>query len=320
MQACHDASLHNTPQIYNFILMKKIGILLIVLGFSTLMTAAENKISGQVLDSEQQPIAYATVSLLTSDSALITGTITNENGEFSITAPASARIVQVSFVGYETYANTLNISEKNLKITLNEEATALAEVEVSGKRPLIERQFDKIVLNVASSPFSTGFSSKELLKKAPGVNVDKDGNVTVNGKSVSIYIDGRPSDLSGDQLKAMLDGMYSAPTVSGYYRSSDSYYLSASIRKMWKEKGLIFTLDAQDLLRSMKDKKHGDKSARRLCVAKQLDWALSARGRVGYVDVRSATIRETTQSRHHRRGFAHVERKMMSWRKIIFRS
>ncbi len=186
--------------------MKKIGILLVVLGFSTLMMAAENKISGQVLDSEQQPIAYATVSLLTSDSALITGTITNENGEFSITAPASARIVQVSFVGYETYTNALNISEKNLKITLNEEATALAEVEVSGKRPLIERQFDKIVLNVASSPFSTGFSSKELLKKAPGVNVDKDGNVTVNGKSVSIYIDGRPSDLSGDQLKAMLEG------------------------------------------------------------------------------------------------------------------
>lgn len=234
--------------------MKKIGILLVFLGFSTLRMAAENKISGHVLNSEQQPIAYATVSLLTSDSALITGTITNENGEFSITAPASARIVQVSFVGYETYANTLNTSKKNLKITLNEEATALAEVEVSGKRPLIERQFDKIVLNVASSPFSTGFSSKELQKKAPGVNVDKDGNVTVNGKSVSIYIDGRPSDLSGDQLKAMLEGMYSAPTVSSYYRSSDSYYLGASIRKMWKEKGLIFTLDAQDLLRSMKDK------------------------------------------------------------------
>ena len=92
--------------------MKKIGILLVVLGFATLMMAAENKISGQVLDSEQQPIAYATVSLLTSDSALITGTITNENGEFSIIAPAAMRIVQVSFVGYETYANTLNISEK----------------------------------------------------------------------------------------------------------------------------------------------------------------------------------------------------------------
>ena len=93
MQACHGAPLRHTPQIYNFKLMRKIGILLVVLGFSTLMMAAENKISGQVFDSEQQPIAYATVSLLTSDSALITGTITNENGEFSITAPASARIV-----------------------------------------------------------------------------------------------------------------------------------------------------------------------------------------------------------------------------------
>ncbi|MGN1247193.1 MAG: TonB-dependent receptor domain-containing protein [Paludibacteraceae bacterium] len=91
-------------------------------------------------------------------------------------------------------------------ITLREESEELAEVEVKAKRQLIERQFDKIVLNVSNSPFAAGSNGKDLLKKAPGVQVDKDGNVTVNGKSVEVYIDGRPSYLSGDQLKAMLEG------------------------------------------------------------------------------------------------------------------
>ena len=103
-------------------------------------------------------------------------------------------------------ARAIHSGDANLLITLQEESEELAEVEVKAKRQLIERQFDKIVLNVSNSPFAAGSNGKDLLKKAPGVQVDKDGNVTVNGKSVEVYIDGRPSYLSGDQLKAMLEG------------------------------------------------------------------------------------------------------------------
>ena len=115
-------------------------------------------------------------------------------------------ILQVSFIGYKTVARAIHSGDANLLITLQEESEELAEVEVKAKRQLIERQFDKIVLNVSNSPFAAGSNGKDLLKKAPGVQVDKDGNVTVNGKSVEVYIDGRPSYLSGDQLKAMLEG------------------------------------------------------------------------------------------------------------------
>lgn len=115
-------------------------------------------------------------------------------------------IMQVSFIGYKTVARAIHSGDANLLITLQEESAELAEVEVKAKRQLIERQFDKIVLNVSNSPFAAGSNGKDLLKKAPGVQVDKDGNVTVNGKSVEVYIDGRPSYLSGDQLKAMLEG------------------------------------------------------------------------------------------------------------------
>ena len=207
----------------------------------------QKNIVGKVQDAQGEPIAYATVSLLTADSSLVTGAITDEKGAFNLnlpkrsentgekvettsvdprpltptpqagrgSSPASpvvrpgdrtSMILQVSFIGYKTVARAIHSGDANLLITLQEESEELAEVEVKAKRQLIERQFDKIVLNVSNSPFAAGSNGKDLLKKAPGVQVDKDGNVTVNGKSVEVYIDGRPSYLSGDQLKAMLEG------------------------------------------------------------------------------------------------------------------
>ena len=89
---------------------------------------------------------------------------------------------------------------------LSEETEVLQEVEVKAKKPLIERQMDKLVMNVSASPLSAGSNGNDILRRAPGVRIDKDGNITVNGKSVEIYVDGKPSYLSGQQLKAMLDG------------------------------------------------------------------------------------------------------------------
>lgn len=169
-------------------------------------TFAQKTISGKVQDIRSTPIAYATVSLMQSDSSLVTGAITDNAGAFTLSAPSGKYLLQVSFVGYQTTCQTVKAGDKDLLLTLREETAQLGEVEVKAKKQLIERQFDKIVLNVSNSPFAMGSNGKDLLKKAPGVNVDKDGNVTVNGKSVEVYIDGRPSYLSGQQLKAMLEG------------------------------------------------------------------------------------------------------------------
>ena len=169
-------------------------------------TFAQKTISGKVQDIRSTPIAYATVSLMQSDSSLVTGAITDDAGAFTLSAPSDKYLLQVSFVGYQTTCQTVKSGDKDILLTLREETAQLGEVEVKAKKQLIERQFDKIVLNVSNSPFAMGSNGKDLLKKAPGVNVDKDGNVTVNGKSVEVYIDGRPSYLSGQQLKAMLEG------------------------------------------------------------------------------------------------------------------
>lgn len=171
-----------------------------------MVTFAQSNLAGKVQDTQSAPIAYATVSLLQTDSTLITGAITDEQGDFMLSAPAGKYLLKVSYIGYRTICRKVQSGDENLLLTLSEESKQLGEVEVKAKKQLIERQFDKIVLNVSNSPFAMGSNGKDLLKKAPGVNVDKDGNVTVNGKSVEVYIDGRPSYLSGQQLKAMLEG------------------------------------------------------------------------------------------------------------------
>ena len=180
----------------------------IVLGFMLLfavMASAEN-VKGTVKDVQGNPMPFVTISVLSQDSTLLTGAITDDDGSYEISLPHTPAlkggenyIIQASFVGYHTAFGGPDF-------VLHEETERLAEVEVKAKKPLIERQMDKLVVNVSASPLAAGSNGNDILRRAPGVRIDKDGNITVNGKSVEVYIDGKPSYLSGQQLKAMLDG------------------------------------------------------------------------------------------------------------------
>ena len=162
-------------------------------------------IKGSVVDSRGEAMPFVTISVLAKDSTLLTGAITDEEGKYEISVPSLERragegfLIQASYVGYQTAFGGPDF-------VLREETERLAEVEVKAKKPLIERQMDKLVVNVSASPLSAGSNGNDILRRAPGVRIDKDGNITVNGKSVEIWVDGKPSYLSGQQLKAMLDG------------------------------------------------------------------------------------------------------------------
>ena len=162
-------------------------------------------IKGSVMDTKGTPMPFVTISVLDKDSSLITGAITDEQGKYSIESPSlvgragEGFLIQASYIGYHTAFGGPDF-------VLREETERLAEVEVKAKKPLIERQMDKLVVNVSASPLSAGSNGNDILRRSPGVRIDKDGNITVNGKGVEIWIDGKPSYLSGQQLKAMLDG------------------------------------------------------------------------------------------------------------------
>ena len=177
----------------------------IQLGFWVLLTfiltahCSAETIHGTVIDSRGQAMPFVTISVLSTDSTLLTGTITNDDGSYTVEVQAKDYILQASYIGYQTVSGGPDF-------VLHEETERLQEVEVKAKKPLIERQMDKLVVNVSASPLSAGSNGNEILRRAPGVRIDKDGNITVNGKAVEVWIDGKPSYLSGEQLKAMLDG------------------------------------------------------------------------------------------------------------------
>ena len=171
-----------------------IGILLL----ASLSVSAET-VKGSVIDSRGESMPFVTISVLDKDSALLTGTITNDDGSYAVEVPAKKYILQASYIGYHTAFGGPDF-------VLREETERLEEVEVKAKKPLIERQMDKLVVNVSASPLAAGSNGNDILRRAPGVRIDKDGNITVNGKAVEIWVDGKPSYLSGQQLKAMLDG------------------------------------------------------------------------------------------------------------------
>ena len=173
----------------------------VLLGIMLCMAAgvAAETIKGSVLDSKGEPMPFVTISVLSQDSTLLTGAITDDDGKYAIDTDARTYIIQASYVGYQTAFGGPDF-------VLREETERIAEVEVKAKKPLIERQMDKLVVNVSASPLAAGSNGNDILRRSPGVRIDKDGNITVNGKGVEIWIDGKPSYLSGQQLKAMLDG------------------------------------------------------------------------------------------------------------------
>ena len=179
----------------------------ILLGFLLLLslTASAETIKGSVIDSKGDAMPFVTISVLSTDSTLITGAITDEKGQYAVEVQGDKvqgtkdLIIQASYIGYHTAFGGPDF-------VLREETEQLKELEVKAKKPLIERQMDKLVVNVSASPLSAGSNGNDILRRAPGVRIDKDGNITVNGKAVEVWIDGKPSYLSGQQLKAMLDG------------------------------------------------------------------------------------------------------------------
>lgn len=178
---------------------------------------ASIKISGQVIDDKQQPLAYANVMLIqAADSSLVKGELTDEAGRFTLELPGQGTFrLEVAMLGFTSHFSApfeAGDASKTLPpIQLEVAANTLDAVTVKAQRPFIERQLDKLVVNVENSIVSTGASILEVLERSPGVLVDQDGNISLQGKQgVVVMIDGKPSHLSATDLSNMLKGMASS--------------------------------------------------------------------------------------------------------------
>lgn len=166
---------------------------------------AQNKvsISGKVVDEQSKTaLEYSSVSILTAgDETLVTGSITNSDGEFEIKVVPGNYLVKIQYISYNEKIVNISLDEKNMKlgnIGLSINSQELDEVVVTARKEQFEFSLDKKTFNVGENISNLGRNASEILDNIPSVQVDIEGNVSLRGnQNVNILIDGKPSGMVG---------------------------------------------------------------------------------------------------------------------------
>lgn len=188
---------------------------------------------GKILDSvSNKPLEAASVQLIQNkfDSAtkkrkdvVVGGMLTTKKGEFSIeNLPIMATYkLKITAIGYKTiekrvnfemnmaaarsgdFSSMLSAVDKDLgNIKLEADAKQLENVTVSASKATLEMKIDRKVFNVEKNLNSVGGTAVDVMKNVPSVNVDIDGNVSLRNASPQIFVDGRPTTMTLDQIPA----------------------------------------------------------------------------------------------------------------------
>jgi Outer membrane protein beta-barrel family/Carboxypeptidase regulatory-like domain len=182
---------------------------------TSLIFAQQKIIIGKIINNKQQVLPYNSVAIVNSnDGKTVKGTITDSLGNFSISIKNYGTYkIMVTASGYTPYMSAVFTIDSLVTtmeipaIILLEKFKTNAAVVVTSKKKFIEIQADKTILNIENNIVAVGNSAFELIKKAPAVTVDKDDNLKLKGGIATIYIDGKPFYLSGEQLVQYLKNL-----------------------------------------------------------------------------------------------------------------
>ena len=190
--------------------------------FLTLNAQAQTTLSGSIHDGTGKPVPFASVALLNArpglarDSSVAKGTATDQEGAYIFDKVRTGQYrVRASAVGYQKeYLALIVVNNEPINVptlTLTETVGKLSEVQVVAKKPFVEQQNDRMVVNVAGSIVGSGSTALEVLEKSPGVTVDyQNERLQLRGKDgVIVMIDGRQSYLSQQDVIALLRTMSS---------------------------------------------------------------------------------------------------------------
>ncbi len=204
--------------------MKKILTILTTIAFITsgFVAKAQNAVNGKVdgvVMSSQKSIESASIGILRAkDSSVVKMGVSDKTGQFEFENIKEGKyIVAIQAIGHSKYYSELfEITNKTTNYTLKKidllvASKSLGNVTVTSSKPMIEQKLDRTIVNVEASITNVGISALDVLEKSPGVSVDKDGNISLKGKQgVQIFVDGRPTYLSGQDLANMLRNMQSS--------------------------------------------------------------------------------------------------------------
>ncbi|WP_316785921.1 outer membrane beta-barrel protein [Pedobacter frigiditerrae] len=185
------------------------------LAISNNLFAQTKAISILVLDEQQKPIENATVELRKADNqVLVKAAITSNKGSADFQLVDGKYIAKVNALGYAIKnSEAFQVPSTTTNITVNLTATSknLNEVAVTSQRPFVQRTQGKTIVNVDAGVTNAGTTVLEVLEKSPGVMVDRNGGISLQGKaSVLVMIDDKPTYLSGAELNNLLNSMSSS--------------------------------------------------------------------------------------------------------------
>lgn len=177
-------------------------LMLLMILFSPMAFAQQSgvNVTGSVVEQgSDTPIEQATVRLLNvKDSAMVRGVVSARNGSFTLkNVKKESYLLHITFIGYDPLYQPLQITGKKNpvnvgKLELSDGAIELGEAVVIGKAPEVTVRNDTVEYNADSYKVTEGSVLEDLLKKMPGVEVDSEGKITVNGKEVKkVMVDGK---------------------------------------------------------------------------------------------------------------------------------
>ena len=187
--------------------MNKYLLLALIFIVTTLSISAQPEknitVTGKVIDqSSQQPLEYATIAFYSSsDNQLVTGGVTDENGNFELTLKSGIYNVTIEFMTFKkkTLSNQQLSSSKDFgTISLEPSTEALDEVEIIAEKTTVEIQLDKKIYNIGKDLTTAGGTVSDALNNVPSVSVDVEGAISLRGnENVRILINGKPSAMAG---------------------------------------------------------------------------------------------------------------------------
>ncbi|MFM9840907.1 MAG: TonB-dependent receptor domain-containing protein [Cyclobacteriaceae bacterium] len=216
---------------------------------------AKAKISGKVIDAAtNQPLPFASVAVLqqsTNGELLIGGAPTSEAGYFLIdNLPTGQLKVQITYLGYQTQSQVIQIkagvSELPLgNIAMLAETSVLQEVMVKAEKAQMDMAMNKRTFNVAKNLTTNGGTAESLLRNIPSLTIDANGSATLRNVTTTIYINGKPTQLSLAQIPAnQIESVEVMTNPSAKYDASASGGIVNLVLKKNREAGYNGTISA----------------------------------------------------------------------------
>ncbi|HTF80159.1 MAG TPA: outer membrane beta-barrel protein [Cytophagales bacterium] len=174
--------------------------------------AQQYTLKGKVNDIHGQPLSYADVLLFTiPDSTQVGAVLTDDLGTYSFSGLYTGEYFIRAYITdiNETISSHISIDNKQLvheqDLNLQIAIAKVDNVVITSQRSIVRQQADKMVMDVEGTLANSGLTAEDVLRRAPGITVDKDGKVSIKGKSgVQVMLDDRPMYMGEEQLSNLI--------------------------------------------------------------------------------------------------------------------